>query len=219
LTLAGPALADALADLLGIEAHQRHQGFIAEQPGEQRIHALDAEQRFQPVEQDVLHIGDHRALESGGMDRLQQCRDPDRLQEVQEIVQHRPFVRAVAPIDLLLAVQAPRHARIIPPGHLSTQPRSQVLGDLIVGVSYRPPPSADPATAIEESGRQIKASASVGISGTECWAEDGIPAQTLWACCTPKQRGDNARRSRRSTFGAWLTAMVVGHSIVCSEVP
>ena len=42
--LGGPQPADTtLANLLGIEAHQLHQGFMAKQQGGQCVHALNAE--------------------------------------------------------------------------------------------------------------------------------------------------------------------------------
>ena len=49
-------------------------------------------------------------------------------------------------------------------GDFPTQPFSQVLGNLVMSLSHDPPPSAAYPGAIEESGRQIKASAYVGIS-------------------------------------------------------
>jgi hypothetical protein len=100
------------------------------------------------------------------LDVLQQRHDADALQKVEKIIQLRPFVQAVDPIDLLLAVQAPRDARIVPPGHLPTQPLGQVLGDLVRSLSYRSPSSTDTLSGIEESGRQLKASGYVGISDT-----------------------------------------------------
>jgi hypothetical protein len=99
------------------------------------------------------------------MNLLQQGHHANGLQEGKEVVQHRPFIQAVDPIDLLFPVQAPRNARIVPPGHLPTQPLGQILGDLVMGLSHRPPPSADEVSPIEESGRQIKVLAYVGISG------------------------------------------------------
>jgi hypothetical protein len=147
-----------------MDAHQRHEGFIAEQQGGQRIHALEAEQRLQPIEQDILHIGAHRPLASRAVSLLQQGHAPDALQKVEKIIQHRPFIQAVDPIALLLPVQPPRNPGIITPGDLPTPPLGHVLGDLVLSLSLRPPPSMDPVFAREESGCRIKAWASVGIS-------------------------------------------------------
>jgi hypothetical protein len=83
---------------------------------------------------------------------------------VHAIIQHRPFIQTVDPIDCLFAIQAPGDPGIIPVCHLPTQPLGQILGKLIFGMSYRPPLSADAVSAIEESGHRIKASSYVGIS-------------------------------------------------------
>src|SRR5262249_40616854 len=45
-------LADALAALLGIEAHQLHERLITEQPAGQGIDALNPQSRLHTVEQD-----------------------------------------------------------------------------------------------------------------------------------------------------------------------
>ena len=57
LPLGRPPLADPLADLLGIEAHQLHEGFITEQQARQGMHALDPKQGLHPIEQDILTKG------------------------------------------------------------------------------------------------------------------------------------------------------------------
>ena len=90
---------------------------------------------------------------------------PNGPQELEEIIHHGAFVQAVDPIDLLLAIPVPGHARIIPARHVPTQPLGQVLGELIFDLSHRPPPFPDSLSAIEQSGRRIKPSAYVGISG------------------------------------------------------
>jgi hypothetical protein len=128
------------------------------------MHTLDAEPLLQPTEQDIRHIGNHLPLDRRSVSLLQQGHDSGALQKVEELIQHRPFIQAVHPIDLLLAAQAPCHARIVPPGHLPPQPLGHVLGALVMCLSHRPPPSTDTVSAIEERGRQIKASAYVGIS-------------------------------------------------------
>jgi len=64
----------------------------------------------------------------------------------------------------LLVVQTPGNPRIVPPGDLPTQPLRQVLGTLVIWLSHHSPASVAGVTAIEESGRQIKAPAYVGIS-------------------------------------------------------
>jgi hypothetical protein len=94
----------------------------------------------------------------------QQGHHTDLVQEGEEIIQHRPFIQTVDPIDLLFAIQAPGDPGIIPVRHLPTPPLGQILGKLIFGVLHRPPPSAGAVSAIEESEHRIKASAYVGIS-------------------------------------------------------
>jgi len=157
-------LADPLAHVLGLEADQRHQGCVAEQEGWQGIHAFNAEPRLQPVEQDILHIGDHLPLHGGATGLCQHGHHADLVQEVEEIIQHCPFIQTVDPIDLLLARQASGDPRIIPVRHLPTPPLGHILGKLIVGVPHRPPPSADVVSALKESEHRIKTSAYVGIS-------------------------------------------------------
>jgi hypothetical protein len=152
LALGPPPLADPLADLLGIEAHQLHQRLIAEQQARQGMHAFDAKQGLQPVEQEVLDEGEHLPLDGCPVDLFQQGHDFDRPQEVKEVVQQRPFVQPVHPVYQLLPIQAPRNARVVAPGDLPTQPFSQVLCDLVVCLSHGSPPSANCPFAIEESG-------------------------------------------------------------------
>jgi len=66
----------------------------------------------------------------------------DLVQDVEDIIQDRPFIQTVDPIDLLLSIPAPGDPGIIPVRHLPTQPLGQMSGKVIVGVSHRPPPSA-----------------------------------------------------------------------------
>ena len=164
--LCGPALTHAVANLLRIEAHQLHERLIAEQQVGQGIDALNPKQRLQPVEQDILDEGHHRAVDAGAAGVLQQRHHPEGLQELKEIIQHRPFVQPVHPVHNLFPVQAPRNTRIVTAGHFPTHAFGQILRHLIPGLLHDPPPSAasECPSAIEESGPQIKASAYVGIS-------------------------------------------------------
>jgi hypothetical protein len=141
-----------VADLLGIEPDQLHEGFIAEQQHWQRIHALNAKERLQAVEQDILDEGEHFSLDGRTVDLRQQGHHAYLVQEVEKVIQYGPFIQPVNPIDQLLAIQAARDAGIIPTGHLPAQSLGQILGDLIVGVWHRPPPFAEDVSAIEESG-------------------------------------------------------------------
>ena len=149
---------------MGLEAHQAHQGLIAEQQGRQGIHALDAEQGLQPVEQDILHARDHLPLDRRALHIVQPVDDPQLMQEMEEIIQQRAFVQPVDPIDHLLAVQAPRHPRVIAASRLPTQALGQVLGDLFPCLFHRPPSSPACLSAIEKSAPQIKAFAYIGTS-------------------------------------------------------
>ena len=51
---------------------------------------------------------------------LPQRHHPEGRQELQEIIQHRPFVQPVHPVHNLLPVQAPRTTRIVTAGHFPT---------------------------------------------------------------------------------------------------
>jgi hypothetical protein len=165
LPFRGSPLAHPLAHVLDIEADQMHQGFIAEQQGEQGIHAFNAEQCLQAIEPDILYIRNHLPLDGRAVGFLQQRCHPNGPQELEEIIHQGSCIQAGGPIDLLLAIQAPGHSRIIPTCHLPIQPLGQVLGELIFDLSHRPPPFANSLSAIEQSGRRIEPSAYVGISG------------------------------------------------------
>src|SRR5918999_1773036 len=196
LPLAGAALAHSVADLLGIEAHQLHQCFIAEQHRWQGIHTLNAKQRLEPIEQDVLHIGAPLTLDSGAVDLRQQGHHSDAPQEMEEIIQHGAFIQPVDPIHNRLAVQAPGDAHIVSAGYFPTQPFGQVLGQLRVGLPHRPPPSPGCPPAIEESARQIKSSAYVGTSGQK--ARSFEAAHGYWSLVKMVASRDTlARLSRR----------------------
>jgi hypothetical protein len=71
-----PALAHPLAHLLGIEAHQLHEGFIAEKQTRQGMHALNAVQGLQALERDIWHDGNHLSLDRRAMDARQQRHPP-----------------------------------------------------------------------------------------------------------------------------------------------
>jgi hypothetical protein len=73
---------------------------------------------------------------------FQQDHDSDALQNVEELIHHRPFIQAGDPIDLLLAVQAPCDARVVAPSDLPTPPFCQVLCALVVCLSLDSSPSA-----------------------------------------------------------------------------
>jgi hypothetical protein len=92
-------VADPLPDLVGLEAHQLHQRLIAAQQVRQGMQAFDATQGLQPVAQEILYEGDHLPWDGGPMDLFPQGHDVDRLQEVEAVVQQRPFVQPVHPVD------------------------------------------------------------------------------------------------------------------------
>jgi hypothetical protein len=86
------------------------------------------------------------------MNLCQQGQRSRLVEEEEEVIQNGPFVQPVAPLEQLLAVQASCDAGIILTGHLPTQLLGQILGDLIVGLLYRPPPSTECVSATEKSG-------------------------------------------------------------------
>jgi hypothetical protein len=90
---------------------------------------------------------------------------------VEDIIQHRPVIQAVDPLDFLVAIQAPGDPDIIPTRHLPTPPLGHMLRTLICGLSHRSPPSAHALSALEKSERRIKTSAYVGISEEVCMPE------------------------------------------------
>jgi hypothetical protein len=127
--LAAPRLAHPMPHLVSIKAYQAHHRLLTEQQGRQRMHTLNAKQHLQPLEQEVLHARHHRALNPLALDMPHQVKNPQRLQEVEELIQHSAFVQPVHPIDYLFAVEAPGHPPIIAPGRLPTQAFRQVLCD------------------------------------------------------------------------------------------
>jgi hypothetical protein len=164
LARGGPALADPITQLLGIEAHQRHQGLSTAQQTGQGIDAFAAKQGLHPIAQDLLHQGEHLPLNSGALALLQQGHHAKGLQERQEVIQHGPCVEPIDPIDQLVTVQPPGDPRIIAPGHVPTHPFRQVLCDRVACLAHDSPPSADHRSAREESEPQIKGTAYVGTS-------------------------------------------------------
>jgi hypothetical protein len=121
LAFGGASLADSLPHLVGVEAHQPHQGLIAEQQGRQGMHALHAVQGLQPIKQDILHAWHHHPLHRRPLDIVQPVDDSQLVQEVEEIIQQRPFVQSVDPVDDLFAVQATGYPRVIAASRLPTQ--------------------------------------------------------------------------------------------------
>jgi hypothetical protein len=59
---------------------------------------------------------------------------------MEEIIQQGAFIQPVDFIHNRLAVQAPGDAPIVSAGCFPTQPFGQVLGELHMGLSLRPPP-------------------------------------------------------------------------------
>jgi hypothetical protein len=74
-----PALAEALTDLLGIDADQPHERGLTAQPAGQGIAALHPKQGLHPVAQDLLDERDHRAMSSSAVGLVQQRHHPDGL--------------------------------------------------------------------------------------------------------------------------------------------
>jgi hypothetical protein len=113
---------------------------------------------------DAVRIRNHLALDGCALDVTQQVDDSQLVQEVEEVVQQRPFVQPVHPIDDLRAVQASRHARVTATSGLPTQPLRQVRGNPFSCLRHGPPPPLQCCFPIEESGPGIKARAYIGIS-------------------------------------------------------
>jgi hypothetical protein len=103
-------------------------------------------------------------LDGGAVDLREQGHDLNRRQEMDEVIQQRPFVQPLHAVHQLLPIQPPSNPRIIAPGDLPTQPLRQVRGDLVVRLCHAQPPSVQCFIAREESGPQIKSFAHVGIS-------------------------------------------------------
>jgi hypothetical protein len=118
-----------------------HERLITEQQAGEGIDALNPEQRFHAVEQDVLNEGDDLALDGGAVRLLQQTHHADGLQKMKEIIQQRAVIEPIDPIDQWLPVQAACHPGIVAPGGLPTPPRRQVLRDLVGDLPHGPPSS------------------------------------------------------------------------------
>ena len=104
-----PALKHTVADLRRIEADPLPEGVITAQENRQGMDAFHPTQRFQPVEQDVVDEGDHRAADARAAGVLEQRHPPERRQAMNEVIQHRPFIQPVDALDHRRAIQAPRH--------------------------------------------------------------------------------------------------------------
>jgi hypothetical protein len=104
LALRSASLTHPLPHLLGIEADQALERFIAEEQGWQRMHALDPQQRLQAIEQDIQDDRDHLALDRRALDDAQSIAHHQLLQAVEEVIQQCAFVQLIDPIDDLLAV-------------------------------------------------------------------------------------------------------------------
>ena len=164
LPLGRSPLADPMPHLRGIETHQRPQGFSAEPQRRQRMHALDPQQGFQPIEQEVWHDRHHLALTRRALDAFHQVEHSQLPQQVEEVIQHGPCVPLRHAVDHLLAVQAPRHARVIAVRRLPTQAFRQVLRARFPSPFQEPPSSLACPSAIEERGPPIKGFAYLGTS-------------------------------------------------------
>ena len=98
--LAGAPLADPVPHLLGMKAHQAHQRFIAAQPGRQRMHTLNPQQGLQPIAPEGLHDRHHLALNRRALDPVHPVGHPKGLQEVEEVIQHGPFVQLIHAVSV-----------------------------------------------------------------------------------------------------------------------
>jgi hypothetical protein len=143
LSLRSAPLADPVPHLLRIEADQAHERLIPEQQSCQCVHALDAKQGLQAVEQDILDERHHVALDRYALDVPQPVDYSELVQEVEEVIQQRAFVQMVDPVDDLLAVQAPCHPRVIAASDLPAQALGQILRHRFLWLIHRPPPSMD----------------------------------------------------------------------------
>jgi hypothetical protein len=80
----------------------------------------------------AVGYGDLLPLNGCTVHLLQQGHHTPSLQEVEEVIQPRPFVQPIHPRHQLLPVQAACDPGIVAPGGLLTQPLRQVLRDLVV---------------------------------------------------------------------------------------
>jgi hypothetical protein len=122
LAWGSPPLADAPAHLMGIEADQLHQGLVAQQQDWQGMHAINAKQGPQPIEQDMPHVRHHLTFGGCTPNLRQPVEHSQFLQDAEELIQRSPCIQPVYPIHDLLAVQTSCYARIIPAGNLLIQP-------------------------------------------------------------------------------------------------
>jgi hypothetical protein len=131
-------------------------------------------QGHQPIAQDILDAGQDLPWDSRTMHRIQQRHHAKRLQEVKKVIQDRPFVQPVDPIDQVLAVQTASDPGVVTTRDRLTQPLRHVRWDLVWCMPHRPPSSVACLQPIEESGHAIKAPAYVGTSagglGLTCYA-------------------------------------------------
>ena len=90
LPLGGAALAHAVPHLVGIEPHQAHARFVAEQQLRQGMHARDAKQALQAVEQRILHHRHQLPLDPLASDVPQHSRWPPTPGERESTHRARP---------------------------------------------------------------------------------------------------------------------------------
>jgi hypothetical protein len=150
--------------LLGMETHQVHEGFIAEQQRRQRIHAVNPTQGLQPIAQEGLHTRHPRTLKRLALDAFHQVEDSQLPPELEEVIQQRPCLQAIHAIDHVLAVQASCHPRLIAVGRLPTQPFRQMLRPGVAALSPGAPSSLACLSALEESSPLINGCAYIGTS-------------------------------------------------------
>jgi hypothetical protein len=104
-------------------------------------------------------------VDGGTVGLLQSYQHADGLQEMNELIQHRPFIEPLDPIHQVLTVQAACDPELIAPCDLPTPPLRQVRRDVVVRVPHGPPSSLGGLPALEERGPSIKVLAYVGTSG------------------------------------------------------
>ena len=160
-----PPRADALTHLGGIAADPRHAGLITAQQAGQGMDARKPTQGLHARAQDSLDARAPRAVEGGAGGLLPPRHHAAGLQEVPAVLQPRPCIPSLHPIDQWLAGHAAGHPGIVAPSDLPTPALRQVLRDLVVCVPQGPPSAVAGVPAREESGPPIKACAYIGTSG------------------------------------------------------
>jgi hypothetical protein len=88
-------LAEAVAQLRGVEPGQPHCGFIAEQQLGQGVHCLNAKQGFHPIQHDILEKVDHLALDPVPLQGLPPGDHADLVQEMDKGIQDGALFQAV----------------------------------------------------------------------------------------------------------------------------